>query len=277
LINTKNGIQWGTILDPTHSQNDNENTRLLSIEVEDYEQNGLVLIHSSNKITKEKETYRMNMKNIKDIDSDLILRFVNEFNSGLIKKDIKSENRPKSHPKKNLRMVVGKTFEEEILNNNKKTIVLILVTVEMDNLKKIEDQIESLSIKFGIYNQTIIFNFLDPALNEMPDMPKYDILKRAYYRYYFKDKSKGFIDFKGDCNDQSQIEDWIIDNYGKEYGIEHKFGMRMHIEGMTELLKDKKVMKEIEKKQKMEQIKENLGIKDDIDMDLKLDEKINDL
>ena len=39
--------------------------------------------------------------------------------------------------------------------------------------------------------------------------------------------------------------------------------MRMHIDGMTELLKDKNVMKEIEKKQRIEQLKENLGIKDD--------------
>ena len=46
-------------------------------------------------------------------------------------------------------MVVGKTFEDEILNNFNKTIVLILVTLNMDNLKEIEDQIESLSIKFA--------------------------------------------------------------------------------------------------------------------------------
>ena len=274
LKNKKNGIKWATILDPIYSQNDYENTRLLSIELEDYEQNGLVLIHSSNKITKEKETYRMNMKDIKEIDGELVLRFVNEYNSGIIKKDIKSEIRPKTHPKKNLRMVVGKTFENEILNNNNKTIVLILVTLDMDNLKEIEDQIESLSIKFAIYNQTIIFNFLDPAVNEMPNMPNYDILKRPYYRYYYKNKTKGFIDFKGkNYLDQSEIEDWIIDNYGKEYGIDHKYGMRMHIDGMSELLKDKKVLKEIERKQKIEQIKESLGITEDIDLDL---DKIED-
>ena len=128
----------------------------------------------------------------------------------------------------------------------------------------IEDQIESLSIKFGIFNETIIFNFLDSELNEMPDMPKYDIFKQPYYRYYYKNKTKGYVDFKGkNVLDQSQVEDWIIDNYGKEYGIEHKYGMRMHIDGMTELLKDKNVMKEIEKKQRIEQLKENLGIKDD--------------
>ena len=38
----------------------------------------------------------------------------------------------------------------------------------------------------------------------------------------------------------------------------------MHIDGMTELLKDKKVFKEYERKQQFEQIKENFGIKDDI-------------
>ena len=191
--------------------------------------------------------------------------FINEFNSGIIKKDIKSEIIPKSHPKKNLRMVVGKTFNNEILNNYNKTIILILLTLNLHNLHIIEDQIESLSIKFGIYNETIIFNFLDSELNEMPDMPEYDIYAKPYYRYYYRNKTKGFVDFKGkDIFDQSEIEDWIIDNYGKEYGIEHKFGMRMHVDGMTELLKDKNVMKEIEKKQRYEQLRENLGIKDDI-------------
>ena len=36
----------------------------------------------------------------------------------------------------------------------------------------------------------------------------------------------------------------------------------MHIDGMTELLKDKKVFKEMEEKQKYEQFKENFGIQD---------------
>ena len=264
LENKKNGIPWGSILDPINSQNDYESAKSLSIEVEDYEQNGLVLIHSSNKIKKEHDTYRIKLKDIKEINEELIIRFVNEYNSGIIKRDIKSEIIPRHHPKKNLRMVVGKTFDKEILKNNNKTIVLILVTLNMDNLHEIEDQIESLSIKFGIYNQTIIFNFLDPAVNEMPDMPKYDIYKRPFYRYYYKDKSKGFVDFKGNNYlDQSEIEDWIIYNYGKEYGIEHKYGMRMHVDGLSEILKDKKVLKEIAKKQKIEQIKEDLGIKDE--------------
>ena len=268
IDNKKYKISWGSIVEPINSQNDYENVKLLSIEVEDYEQKGLVLIHSSNKITKEKEVYRMKNDELNNINEESIIRFVNEYNSGIIKRDIKSEIIPKFHPKKNLRMVVGKTFEKEILNNNNKTIVLILVTLDMDNLHEIEDQIESLTIKFGKFNQTIIFNFLDPALNEMPDMPKYDIMKRPYYRYYYKDKKKGFVDFKGkNILDQSQIENWIIDNYGKEYGVEYTYEMRMHVEGLSELLKDKKVLKEFEKKQKIEQLKEDLGIKDDINLE----------
>ena len=266
LKNKKNGIRWATILDPINSQNDYEISRSLSIEVEDYEQKGLVLIHSSHQITKIHETYRMNMKDIEEINVELLLSFINEFNSGIIKKDIKSEIIPKTHPKKNLRMVVGKTFDKEILNNFNKTIILVLLTLNMENLHKIEDQIELLSLKFALYNKTLIFDFLDPESNEMPNMPNYDINKRPYYRYYYKNKTKGYIDFQNEnFMDQNEIENWIIDNYGIEYGIEQKYGMRMHIDGMTELLKDKNVMKEIQKKEKMEQMKENLGIKDDID------------
>ena len=269
-------IKWGSILDPINSSNDYEMTRLLSIEVGDFEKNGLVCIHSTNKLTKEKEIYRINMNNITELNNEIILRFVDEFNSGIIKRDIKSELIPKSHPKKNLRMVVGKTFEKDILKNFDKSIVLILLTLDLNNLHVIEDQIESICIKFGRYNKTIIFNFLDSELNEMPDFPKYNMHERPYYRYYYKNKTKGYVDFKGNFNEQSQIEDWIIDNYAKEYGIDEKFGMRMHIDGMSELLKDKNVMKEIEKKQRIDELKENLGIKDDIDVNNE-NNKVTDL
>ena len=258
----KFGIKWGSILDPINSPNDYETTKLFSVEVEDYKNNGLVIINAPDQILKvEYNIYILNNSN-KEINEETIINFVNLYNSGFIKKEIKSELIPKFHPKKNLRMVVGKNFEKEILNNFNKTIVLILLTLNMKDLHVIEDQIESLTIKFSIYNESIIFNFLDPAANEMPDMPKYDILEKPFYRYYSKNKTIKYIDFNGNSAKQSDIEDWIIDNYGKEYGIEHKYGMRMHVDGMTELLKDKKVFEEYEKQQKFEQMKENLGIQD---------------
>ena len=267
IKNKKNlGINLGSILDPLNSANDYETTKLFSIEPDDYKNNSLVIIYSPDKIlSKEYNVYRLNNSDINsgEINEEIIIDFINKYNSGFIKKDIKSELIPKYHPKKNLRMVVGKTFNQEILNNFKKTNVLILLTLDMKNLHIIEDQIESLTIKFSKYNDSIIFNFLDPALNEMPNMPKYNILEKPFYRYYYKNKKIKYIDFKGNSTDQAEIEDWIIDNYGKEYGIEHKYGMRMHIEGMTELLKDKKIFKEIEEKQKFEQYQEDMGIKFD--------------
>ena len=261
-------IQWGSILDPINSSNDYESAKLFSVEVEDYYNQSLVIIHSRNKIVKnEFNVYRLNNTNIKEINEDIIANFIHEFNSGFIKKDIKSELIPKTHPKKNLRMVVGKTFNKEILENYNKTNVLILLTLNMNNLHTIEDQIESLTIKFIQYNKTLVFNFLDPALNEMPNMPNYNINEKPYYRYYFKNKTIKYKDFKGNSSDQSEIEDWIIENYAKEYGEDEKYAMRMHIEKMTELLKDENVFREMEKQQKFEQIKEEFGIRDDIILD----------
>ena len=261
-------IQWGSILDPINSANDYESAKLFSVEVEDYYNKSLVIIHSRNKIVKnEFNVYRLNNTNIKEINEDIIANFIHEFNSGFIKKDIKSELIPTTHPKKNLRMVVGKTFNKEILENYNKTNVLILLTLNMNNLHTIEDQIESLTIKFIQYNKTLVFNFLDPALNEMPNMPNYNINEKPYYRYYFKNKTIKYKDFKGNSSDQSEIEDWIIENYAKEYGEDEKYAMRMHIEKMTELLKDENVFREMEKQQKFEQIKEEFGIRDDIILD----------
>ena len=269
IIKEKNfEITWGCILDPINSANDYESVKLFSIEVEDYYQKSLVFIFSPDKILKnEFNVYRIKHQKNMELDEENIINFVYEFNSGFIRRDIKSELIPKTHPKKNLRMVVGKTFNKEILQNYNKTNILILLTLDMNNLHVIEDQIESLTIKFGKYNDTILFNFLDPAVNEMPNMPKYNILEKPFYRYYYKNKTKAFIDFKGNSSDQSEIENWIIDNYGKEYGIDYKYGMRMHIEEMTELLKDKNVFKEIERKQKIEQFKEDYGIPDNVSLD----------
>ena len=261
-------IQWGSILDPINSANDYESAKLFSVEVEDYYNKSLVIIYSRNKLLKnEFNVYRLNNTNIKEINEDIIANFIHEFNSGFIKKDIKSELIPKTHPKKNLRMVVGKTFNKEILENYNKTNVLILLTLNMNNLHTIEDQIESLTIKFIQYNKTLVFNFLDPALNEMPNMPNYNINEKPYYRYYFKNKTIKYKDFKGNSSDQSEIEDWIIENYAKEYGEDEKYAMRMHIEKMTELLKDENVFREMERQQKFEQIKEEFGIRDDIILD----------
>ena len=261
-------IQWGSILDPINSANDYESAKLFSVEVEDYYNKSLVIIYSRNKLLKnEFNVYRLNNTNIKEINEDIIANFIHEFNSGFIKKDIKSELIPKTHPKKNLRMVVGKTFNKEILENYNKTNVLILLTLNMNNLHTIEDQIESLTIKFIQYNKTLVFNFLDPALNEMPNMPNYNINEKPYYRYYFKNKTIKYKDFKGNSSDQSEIEDWIIENYAKEYGEDEKYAMRMHIEKMTELLKDENVFREMEKQQKFEQMKEEFGIRDDIILD----------
>ena len=261
-------IQWGSILDPINSANDYESAKLFSVEVEDYYNKSLVIIYSRNKLLKnEFNVYRLNNTNIKEINEDIIANFIHEFNSGFIKKDIKSELIPTTHPKKNLRMVVGKTFNKEILENYNKTNVLILLTLNMNNLHTIEDQIESLTIKFIQYNKTLVFNFLDPALNEMPNMPNYNINEKPYYRYYFKNKTIKYKDFKGNSSDQSEIEDWIIENYAKEYGEDEKYAMRMHIEKMTELLKDENVFREMERQQKFEQIKEEFGIRDDIILD----------
>ena len=269
-------IQWGSILDPINSANDYESAKLFSVEVEDYYNKSLVIIYSRNKLLKnEFNVYRLNNTNIKEINEDIIANFIHEFNSGFIKKDIKSELIPTTHPKKNLRMVVGKTFNKEILENYNKTNVLILLTLNMNNLHTIEDQIESLTIKFIQYNKTLVFNFLDPALNEMPNMPNYNINEKPYYRYYFKNKTIKYKDFKGNSSDQSEIEDWIIENYAKEYGEDEKYAMRMHIEKMTELLKDENVFREMEKQQKFEQIKEEFGIRDDIILDNNTNQNTN--
>ena len=266
LIQKNENIIWGSILDPFNSPIEYELSKLLGIEPEDFREKGLVIIHTSNPNKNDYGIYRINQKYINsfdEINEIEIQKFINEFSLNIIKKDIKSENKPKNHPKKNLRMVVGKTFKEEILENSKQSIVLILITLNTKKLHFYEDQIESLTIKFDKFKENLIFAFLDPASNEMPNSPIYDITQKPFYRYYYKDKSKGFVDYLDDCDNESKIEKWIIKLYFKDYQLkmDEKEEMYSYISYMSDLLKDEKTFKEIQKEQKKQRFEEKLGIK----------------
>ena len=64
--------------------------------------------------------------------------------------------------------------------------------------------------------------------------------------------------------DQSVIEDWIIENYGREHGLKAEYDLKMHVDKMTEILKDEKVFREYEQKQKFEYMSEQMGIPSNI-------------
>ena len=179
----------------------------------------------------------------KGIKEERLLNFVKEFNKDKLNPELKSENRPKLHPKDNLRMIVAKTFDEEITYNNNTAVILCLLTMNLTNLRRYEDIIDLLTMKLDALNNTFIFGFMDIGFNYMKDLPKYDYTKTPFYRYYYINKTLGYDDFKGNYSNIEEIEKWIISNFEKEKGEDYAEVIRLYIKSVNEQIKEEEEMK----------------------------------
>ena len=200
-----------------------------AVQIQKYEKNSNIIV------------YRMNLfesNEDKGIKEEKILNFVQEFNKGNLNPELRSENRPKLHPKDNLRMIVAKTFDDEITYNYNTAVVLCLLTMNLTNLRKHEDLIDVLTMKLDALNDTLIFGFMDIGFNYMKDLPKNDYAKKPYYRYYYINKSLGYDDFKGNYSSIEEIEEWIVTNIGKENGEEYANVIRKYIQNVNEQMKE---------------------------------------
>jgi hypothetical protein len=240
-------IKTGGILDPTNNTNEETLMNVFRLELEDYSVYGNVVIQTFK--NKEKELYRINIHQVnkdKGITETNLLNFAKEFNEGKLKPELRSENRPKLHPKDNLRMIVARTFEEEITYNNNVAVVLCLLTMNLTKLREHEKLIDLLTSKLDALNNSLIFGFLDVGLNYMENLPKYNSTATPYYRYYYKNKSEGYDDFKGNYSNIEEIEEWIAVNFGKENGEGFDELVRKYIQSVNEQIR----LEELEKKEK---------------------------
>ena len=245
LILPNNKIKFGSILDPIHNDNEQSLMNNFRLEYEDYSLYGTVQIQKYEK-NGNIIIYRMNLFDLnedKGIKEERLLNFVKEFNKGKLNPELKSENRPKLHPKDNLRMIVAKTFDEEITYNYNTAVVLCLLTMNLTNLRKYEDIIDILTMKLDALNNTLIFGFMDIGFNYMKDLPKYDYTKIPYYRYYYINKTLGYDDFKGNYSNIEEIEEWIISNLAKEKGENYAEVIRQYIKSVNEQIKEEEEMK----------------------------------
>ena len=240
-----NKIKIGTILDPIHNENEQSLMNSFRLEYEDYSLYGAVQIQKYEK-NGDIIIYRMNLfdqNEDKGIKEERLLNFVTNFNKGKLKPELRSENRPKIHPKDNLRMVVAKTFDEEITYNYKTAFVLCLLTMNLTDLRKHEDLIDLLTMKLDALNDTLIFGFMDIGFNYMENLPKNDYTRKPYYRYYYKNKSLGYDDFKGNYSNIEEIEEWTVSNLGKENGEEYAEVVRKYIQDVNKQIKEEEEIK----------------------------------
>ena len=240
-----NQIKIGSILDPIHNENEQSLMNNFRLEYEDYSLYGAVQIQKYEK-NGNIIIYRMNLFELnedKGIKEERLLNFVQEFNERKLIPELRSENRPKLHPKDNLRMIVAKTFDEEITYNYNRAVILCLLTMNLTDLRKHEDLIDLLTMKLDALNETLIFGFMDIGFNYMENLPKNDYTKKPYYRYYYKNKSLGYDDFRGNHNNIEEIEEWVVSNLGKENGEEYAKVIKEYIQNVNKQIKEEEELK----------------------------------
>lgn len=245
-INVKsNNLKWGGILDPFNSEEDSHRTELFKIDFGQYSNGNLVI---QGFVNEEPKVYKSNVHQInkdKKITEEFIDDFIKEFSKGKIKPEMKSEALPRRHPKINLHKVVAKSFDYEITYNNNKAIILCLFGSKLKNNGDFEYMIDTLSMKLDMFNETLIFAFMNIDYNYMKNEPKFDKTETPYYRFYYTNKSLGYDDFNGDYKSYDEIEEWIAVNYGKDKGKGYDGLIREYLKMVNQQMKE-----ELEEQQK---------------------------
>lgn len=196
------------VFDIANNKRDTSILRYLGFEVESFSLNK-VFILSFEEVD--------NIKVYKKKKNQSINTFIAKFTNGTLTPQIKSEAKPTTHPKKNLKIIVGKTFDKEIQQNYHQDVILSFITINCKECNLVQDIIFKLSTKFSGVD-TLLFGFTDPSSNDIPDINVKDLLanSKSLIRFYFRNKEKGYIDYKGQIK-EDKIEEWIL-SLNPDYG-----------------------------------------------------------
>ena len=215
-LENNNNITYGFILDPMDNDDDFNLLKLLGFSVDDYENNSVVIILEFNKMS-EYKIYEMKEK---EKNSDTIISFIKSYVKGEIKNNLKSETEPLTQPKDNIRIIVGKNFDKEIIQRNNASFLLSFYSYDCKKCQSLEQIILDLGNTFE--NDTnIVFGITDFMANDIPNINSTELLLEPFIRYYYKDKSKGYEDYKGNFT-FDEIKEWFSKFYNEENDVKNK-------------------------------------------------------
>ena len=129
-----------------------------------------------------------------ELNEDNILKFVNDWENNKIKSYIKSAEEPKDN-NGDVFIVVGKTFEKEVLQNDK-DIMLLLYSPLCYNCKALLPKYEELAKLLKKDNPKLILAKIDAIENEVESIQTSGYPKIKFFPGNKKDKSP--IDYNGD-------------------------------------------------------------------------------
>lgn len=145
--------------------------------------------------------YLRKYKMEEDINENNILKFVNKWENRTIKSYVKSGEIPKEN-NEDVLIIVGNTFEKEVLNN-KKDVMVLLYSPLCYHCKALLPKYEEVAKKLKDKNKNLLLTKINAIENEIESIDDYGFPKIKFYPGNKKDKQP--IDYNG----EKSVEDII--------------------------------------------------------------------
>ena len=151
----------------------------------------------------------------KEINEDNIIKFIEDVNNNKILKDLNTQYPPSDIEKSQFsyHLVIGKTYDKEIMEENEKNIVLFLTNIYLcfncDEASNIINELAMFYQNNTFTKDKIKFCQMDIALNEMRESLVQNITKYPTFVLYLKNNKKKPIIYDGK-NNKNDIENWIL-------------------------------------------------------------------
>ena len=153
-------------------------------------ENNLPTIRIIDKTGKYIKKYKME----EDINEKNILKFVYDWETKKIKSYVKSGEIPKDN-NEDVFIIVGSTFEKEVLNN-KKDVMVLLYSPLCYNCKALLPKYEEVAKRLKDKNKNLLLTKINAIENEIESIDDYGFPKIKFYPGNKKDKPP--IDYNGD-------------------------------------------------------------------------------
>ena len=115
-----------------------------------------------------KDFKKYNMNKEKEINNENIINFINDWENNKLKRTLKSEKEPKNN-NGIIRIIVGKNFEKEVINNNNDIMVLFYAPW-CNHCKEFMPKYEEIAKKLK-NNDKLLMAKIDGSANEVENIP----------------------------------------------------------------------------------------------------------
>ena len=169
------------------------------------------------RIITEEDTPIYKLEKFKELTKYLIMKFVNDCNDGKILNALESEDIPeeKYESETGLRLIYGKTFDKEVIENNKNVLLFGLIP-EDEKSEKIGDIADNISSVYKNHSD-IDFVIINIAKNKIRYVSEEDLNKPPLIFLYLRDKKDKPIKYLGEINEM-KLTKWMAVKMGwQEY------------------------------------------------------------